>query len=328
MAEDEVNIDKMLERVRLLIQKAEHPSTPPEEADACRSKADSLMLKYALDSAMLDASRPAAARMKPGRIEVDLGLHGDPIIYEIVLLGHYAAKHCRCKSIWIQSYFGVDTLRVYGYESDLRYFELLYTTLYLHMSRVLSPKIDPDKSLEENAYNFRNAGLNWIDIAKLYGWVRLPKAVCDMAYKGEAMFCNKDTGNIESIMAIWQYYRTAYYRAIRERGEESRDIPFGESGTPGYRKNAAKGYVSEIRTRLARARGERAAGTELVLKDRSEEIDKLITDMEGNIGPAHDNSDNVAYNQAAYDKGREHAMSADISPAGPAMGSSTAGALE
>jgi uncharacterized protein DUF2786 len=323
--------DKWLETVRNLIQKAEHPTCPPDEADACRKRADAIMLKHAIDQAALDATRPAAERMKPSRTTIQLGHHDDPLIYEIVLLGNFTAQHCRCRSVWVQSYFSADTLRVYGYESDLRYFELLYTTLFLHMSRVFFPQIDTNKSLEDNAYDFHNAGLNWIDIAKLYGWVQLPRAVCENAYDGRVMFCHKDTGNIEPITMVGSRIKRAYYRAIRARGEEPVVIPSyisRQSGTLTFRKSAAQGYVNEINDRLRRARGERGPGTDLVLKDRSEEIDRLIAEMEGDLTLAFDNNAKPEFNPAAYAKGRIHAQSADINPAGSSVGGRTAGEIE
>src|SRR3954454_13937094 len=49
--------DRVLERVRKLLARAEHPATPPAEAEACSEKAAALMSRYVIDQAMLDSSR-------------------------------------------------------------------------------------------------------------------------------------------------------------------------------------------------------------------------------------------------------------------------------
>src|SRR5262245_6156970 len=48
---------RILDRVRKLLAKAEHPSTPPAEAEAMSAKAAELMARHAIDEALLDEAR-------------------------------------------------------------------------------------------------------------------------------------------------------------------------------------------------------------------------------------------------------------------------------
>ena len=60
-----MEMDQALDKVRKLINKAEHPDTDPAEAKIYRAKADAMMLQYAIREASLNAARPEAERSKP-----------------------------------------------------------------------------------------------------------------------------------------------------------------------------------------------------------------------------------------------------------------------
>src|SRR4051812_37605275 len=62
---------RVLDRVRKLLAKAEHPGTPAEEAQAFSAKASALMAAYAIDQALVEASQPSAATPIVREIEVD-----------------------------------------------------------------------------------------------------------------------------------------------------------------------------------------------------------------------------------------------------------------
>src|SRR3954462_8726938 len=46
--------DRVLDKVRKLLARAEHPSTPPPEAEAMSEKAAELMARYAIDRALIE----------------------------------------------------------------------------------------------------------------------------------------------------------------------------------------------------------------------------------------------------------------------------------
>jgi hypothetical protein len=171
-----MELNDILRKVRQLVAVAEHESTPVEEAQAAREAADRLMLKFAIDEAELDASRPAESRSAPGTLDVDIP--GDSLLvgYFAMMLLH-VARHTRTKArLYTEWDPGTCTwkARVYGFESDLRYFEILYTTLLLHMSGVLVYKWDESKTVGENAYLLHEAGFNWVEMAEMRGWRKVP----------------------------------------------------------------------------------------------------------------------------------------------------------
>src|ERR1700689_2368021 len=168
-----MELSSLLERVRKLVAVAEHPETPPHEAKLAREMADSLMLKHAIDEALLDQTRPAPLRAKPATINVDLAHYANDLVAWISRLAELTARHCRCL---IRSYTGYNNgvyhSTVYGYESDLRYFEILYPELRLHMLGALRPGWNKTETLEENCFRLHSAGYNWLEIAELDGWAK------------------------------------------------------------------------------------------------------------------------------------------------------------
>src|SRR5215469_928431 len=175
-----MELSKVLEQIRALITKAESVEASGDplqanEAIVCRQKADERMQKFGVEE--WQAMQREPVKIKPGRIKVKIGEAGFPFMSEMATLVNIVAKFCKCSSVWMAGSGWGDKKEycwVYGYESDLRYFELLFTTLFLHMSGAIFPKPDPNKTLEQNAYELHNAGLNWFDIAKAYGWYQVP----------------------------------------------------------------------------------------------------------------------------------------------------------
>jgi hypothetical protein len=252
-------LDKVLSMVRGLTAKAEHPETPPTEAEACRVKAEMLMHKYAVDQAMLRTTLPMAERPLPKSAEFATA-GGDLNGYVEALLA-MVAKHCRCV---VRPYSRYDREQhcymsmVYGYEHDLRFFEVLFTTLRLHMLGVLRPKIDPNLSDSENVYNLHIAGYDWREVADMYGYV--------LAWQGADKFIRKeDRGNPDAekipYLRIVGRYRTLYRKEAERRGESHTTIRHAST----YREDAATGYYDRIRQRFYELEKGRTLGTELVL---------------------------------------------------------------
>jgi Protein of unknown function (DUF2786) len=314
-----MQLSSVLEKVRKLIAKAEDAATGPEEAQVLREGADRLMLKYAIDEAELEATRPAAARTKPEIITIELG---SALTGSCAYLASTLARYCRCK---IRNYTSYDyqarswASKVYGYESDLRYFELLYTTLRLHMLGALRPGIDSTLSLDENCYRMHNAGYNWLEIAKMYGWRKDDWQAGDT---GE-MWVNEHSGERYGNHKVGSSFKRACIRACRARGEEHVRIAAGGSAT--YRASAAEGYTAMIWSRLRKLEtGREAAGTALAL--RMDDLDELYRTENPDLfqeakptpeAPAKGRRRTAApkplpFNERAYAAGRAHAATADL----------------
>jgi len=317
-----MELSSVLRKVRALIERAEHPDTPPEEAASCRATADRLMEKYAVQE--WEALRTGKTGLKPDKIKIDIGEEGDPFLERMAMLVHTVALHCRATSVWMQGSgrkdFRKEYCWVYGYESDLRYFELLYTTLHLHMAGALLPSPDPALTMGENAYAFRQAGLNWIEIAVAWGWYEVPR----MDGETRNVYRNRDKGEARfSWHASVGQIKKAALAEYAKRGEKPPRIP--PSAALNFRYNAINGYIAKIGQRLAEARRQRGVGTEIVLRDRSQNIAAAVAEDFPALSTAK--VADTRYNAEAYARGVRHAATASLNPeAGPGGSAPAVGA--
>lgn len=301
--------DKLLERIRAMIQLAEDPRTPPHEADNARQMADALMFKYAVDQATLDQTRPAADRMKPIRVKIDLVPADNPLRVPFSRLAHVVALHCRCKAIYLTGWGqSMERMEVFGFEPDVRYFELLFTTLFLHMNGVFFPRPDAGLSRSENIIVLRGFGMNWLDMARVYGWSKMP-------YKkeGKEIWRQQLTGVEKTNFQLGGEFKKAYQMACRELGVEPQIITSAQSRkTQGdnYKLNAAEGYVDQIHYRLRASERDRQPGAALILKSRMDEIDAMFEEAYPERKPTK--GPKTTWDWNAYDRGRVHANSADL----------------
>jgi hypothetical protein len=312
---DTRGVDKVLDKIRGLITKAESLEQSGDEhslreALACRERADVMMQKYAVEE--WQTMRAAPVQAKPQRIKIDIGEEDNEFLSEMATLVNIVSKFCKCSSIWMvgTAYKAGDRQEycwVYGYESDLRYFEMLFTALFLHMGGAIFPKPDPAKTLGENAYELHNAGLNWFDIAKTYGWYQ----VSPQMHEPVDMYVNRETGERATWARAIGRIKKAYQDEIARRGEKFFRIP--PNGSKTFRANAASGYLARIRQRLQEIAGQRGSGAELVLADKSKLIDDaMIVDFPG---MRVSTSKKTTYNAEAYARGTRHANTANLNPA-------------
>jgi Protein of unknown function (DUF2786) len=286
-----MELNSVLTKVRGLIAVAEHPNTGEAEARTAREAADRLMLKYAVDEAMAEASRPADyAKAAPDTLTIDLCDWSDDITGYIAAMARRVAQHCRCLlRNYSGSSDGVYRSTAYGFTSDLRYFEFMYTTIRLHMLGALSPSIDPAASLEDNAYNLHEAGFNWLQIAEMYGWkkVRYSERIRREFERGqidEDLFERYEAGKVElwyneaqdeyqANTKVGSHFKRAYYRAVEARGEKPTKI--AASGSKTYRLSAAQGYLNRISQRLYESERGRNAGEAgaVVLANRAQDLE-------------------------------------------------------
>ena len=126
---------RVLEKVRALLAKAES-TTFPEEAEALSAKAQELMARHAIDSAMVAAGTVAGAKS--------------------ILLAEVAAAN-RCRSVWSK---GLGFSTVLGFESDLEFVDVLYTSLLVQAtSAMVAAGSQVDRSGRSRTRSFRQAFL-------------------------------------------------------------------------------------------------------------------------------------------------------------------------
>lgn len=339
-----MDLNKVLERVRKLVAMAEADIAPGateserahtiREQEQARAQADALMLKYAIDEIAAEAARPVGDRAKPGIIKVAVGGTGYLLGY-ISGMAEDIAKHCRCRirhyAEWNRQehqYYA----KVYGFESDLRYFEMLFTTLRLHMLGVLMPKIESSRSLDENCYYLHNAGYNWLQIAELYGWEKMrPYQYPDI----KIPYRHKDSEEVQPSTQVGSHFKRAYFRAIKARNEKPTTIP--ASGSETFRRSAADGYTTRIWQRLHKAAEGRNTGAALVLRSRMDDLEALFREDNPELFKEHEPAPDCEackasksgycrrhpkprkytpppFSAAGYDAGVAHANTASLDP--------------
>lgn len=117
---------KVLAKVRALLAKAEATNFP-EEAQAYTAKAQELITRHALDTALLDGS--AADVPSGAHIPIE-----DPYAGAKSLLLARVARANRCRAVY---YSEVAISTVIGFEADLATVELLFTSLLVQATKAM-----------------------------------------------------------------------------------------------------------------------------------------------------------------------------------------------
>lgn len=341
------NLDRVLARVRALVAKAEAPiadgATDAERAaalieqESARQMADAMMLRYSIDQAKAREATPAAARTKPDIMVLDMG-KWNQVFWVSQYLATYIARHTRCICSPLVSWDsarGNYTLKVYGFQADLKFFEILFTTVQLHMLGVLLPKVEKTQSLEENCYRLHAAGYNWLQIAEMYGWRKVDITyITDPSIRDiKVPFRHNDTGDIKPSTQVGSHYKRAYYRAIEAKGEQPLKIAAGTLES--FQSAAAQGYLSMINTRLRQIETGRLVGSGLVLKSSMDDVramydaDHPKVDLEpyepcakcekAVSGSCREHQvragRQISFSAAGYAAGAAHAKTAQLNPA-------------
>jgi hypothetical protein len=124
---------RVLDRVRKLLAKAEHPGTPVEEAQAFSAKASALMAAYAIDQALLEAAHPTAMTPIVRQLEVDPPY----ALPRAVLLDRVARAHRVRVVIGPDAGSGRRQCTLVGFPVDLEVVEVLFTSLLLQASTAM-----------------------------------------------------------------------------------------------------------------------------------------------------------------------------------------------
>jgi hypothetical protein len=125
--------DRILERVRKLLARAEHPTTPPAEAEACSEKAAALMSRYVIDQAMLDDARLISSAPETRRLMVPAPY----CVPKAVLLSTVGQAFRVCVAVGPRDVNGTRRCTVVGFPADLDTVELLFTSLLLQATTAM-----------------------------------------------------------------------------------------------------------------------------------------------------------------------------------------------
>ncbi|MFJ1760371.1 DUF2786 domain-containing protein [Amycolatopsis sp. NPDC088138] len=125
--------DPQLERIRKLLAKAEDPAVTEAEAEAYNTKAAELVARYGIDQAML--AETGASVDDIGTLTIPMN---DPYSRDKASLLTSVAYPLRCRTLLHRVGQRVESVTVFGYQSDLGRVELLFTSLLLQASTQLT----------------------------------------------------------------------------------------------------------------------------------------------------------------------------------------------
>jgi hypothetical protein len=139
--------DKLLDRVRKLLAKAEADGVTPEEAQALTAKAAELMAKYGIDRALLAADRPETDQPSSRVLDID---NPWARVKAHLLCGLGSALRCQC--ILLSSTSPGTRIHVFGYASDIERTDVLYTSVLIQMWHGLIGAQIPDWARSPRAW--------------------------------------------------------------------------------------------------------------------------------------------------------------------------------
>jgi hypothetical protein len=139
--------NKLLDRVRKLLAKAEDESVTPQEAEALTGKAAELMARYGIDRALLAAARPETDH--PASRVIDIA-HPWARVQAHLLCGLGAAMRCQC--ILLTGCTPGTRIHIFGYASDIERTDVLFTSLLVQMWQGLAAAPVPAWSSSPRAW--------------------------------------------------------------------------------------------------------------------------------------------------------------------------------
>lgn len=245
-------LDAILRKVQGLLANADDSANTPEAQEAYRQMAEALMFKYRVDETMAAARHetngngltPVWRKLWVSRSTGEFV--GTYRYMASVALGHVDAKSVtryeRNPEDGNHSWLVVESV---GYESDLRYAEVLYTAMHLAFAGKMEPKVNPEKSDAENAYILRSAGME--------GW-RIAKALWN------------DEGKPARVRA-----RKLFAKHAESIGEDPSVLLGRGNAVKVYRESYAEGFETEMWDRLNRMRMSHG-DKDLILASRKEAV--------------------------------------------------------
>jgi hypothetical protein len=260
------NLDALLRKVQALIATADDPATTPEAAETYRAKAEALMHKYRIDETMMSMRGPRqnAGGVSPVWRTMFVSRLSSPFARTYLFMASNAVGHVGGKAAKTTAR-GEDghtwwVLEAVGYESDLRYAEVIYTAMSLGFASKMEPKHNPALSDEENAYVMRSAGWTGGQIARTL-WGRDDKAARSKA-------------------------RRMFAQIAEAKGEDASVLLGQGNSVEVYRDSYADGFENEMYSRLARMRMSTGDDGALVLKSRGENVREAFYERYPTLRPS------------------------------------------
>lgn len=302
--------EKVLELVRNLLARAEHPNTPAPEAELCQKQADKLMFKHAIEEAFLRASQSEKERKTPVRKDIRLVSEGTMEFWPQMrtVLGEVAFAN-RCRAVVGHSAGG--TITLVGFNEDVAWTEMLFTSIYFSFVRQINPKWDSEIGYAANVYNFKVAGYKWADINDVSMRNGGPDArVYEERYSyRDGRYVDMPTKKIKGTM-IGAYKRHA--KAIGDYNIVS------TQSHDAYRRQFTDAFVNHIARRLREMSREHEKdmdsmpGAALALVDIRKTVDDHFFDMFPQFRPASEEELAAAEEARKLQRERERQVREDM----------------
>lgn len=250
--------EKILVRVKKLLDKANAEGTTEAEREAFLDKADELMIKHGIEEAMVMAAMSKEDRRKPVKEVFQAADPNAPHWEKFRTVLRYIAQLHRCRIVF--HYRGDCTL--VGFHEDVEYVKMKWLNIYLHFSRTINPQWNTALSPEQNAYNFHRAGTAWTEVEEI----------------AKRSGCN---WNIKKLRAGYR----EYCATIGEEPQRMTQSNFL------YKEAFAEGFRSRISTRILQLMEDRdkmtsEAGALVAVKDLGLEVDELFYSIFPQFRPA------------------------------------------
>ncbi len=300
--------EKLLDKINALLNQANGAGVTDAEREAFLARADQMMMKYKIDEIMLAArasgKAPAAAGMPTheeipwvDRFDEFIDIHTAVIAYLGFLTGVSVVRK------W-------DTIHVFGYANDIRYFRQLWTAVYFTFSAKLNPQWSTALTTGENIKMLAESGMKWVPI-----WAAARRA----GYLMDTAKPPADNGKMKRL----------YAKACKDAGMEKMKLTHA---TVAYRDSFAVGYRDVIFQRALRLKEqrddmERAAGdgVSMVLRREATAVEDLLRSMYPDLEASTASlNDRKATNANAQAMGANAGRSVDLAGMG-GVGGGTAG---
>lgn len=300
---EETKREKVMRQINALLSKADSTDFDAER-DAILEKVESLMWAHTIEEWEIEKAKPAAAQQKPEMRTVFVSGPDNPLQQNLIDLTSSISTHTRNKIVYsgAGSKYGDCKAMVFGFPTDLDYFETLYASLHIQLSRKLEPKPSPDLSWVENLVMLKEAGQKWVRIHQLL------QVVPDYKYQGRDW--ERPIG--VNFTKVYSAYCKDHER------DQLKTSPVT------YQRNFAEGYVLEIQNRFwdMRRQAPYSGSMALAVVDRSKETELLMHEVFPKLGSLS-RQKNGKFDSAAHRGGRAAGRDADLSAGRGTMKGST-----
>lgn len=141
-----------MRRIRALLAQAEDPAATPAEAEAFSAKAHEMMVRYSIDHAMIEATKPGTRETPIVRSFPAEQGYGKPKMFLLAGIAKAFATN-----VVRRQKGDVITVEIIGFESDLDFIDTLYTSLLLQGTSALAKQPRSDRSFRTSFwYGFAN----------------------------------------------------------------------------------------------------------------------------------------------------------------------------